>query len=471
MSRWKNRRQAMAQSLLAVLTVACLTLAKVPTSAGMTHPNIVFVLTDDLAWNLVQFMPNVLQMQANGATFSLYFVTDSLCCPSRSSIFTGRYPHHTGVWTNHGWDGGWKAFVRNGNDQSTFATMLSSAGYLTGMYGKYLNGYKPTDPADPGWSSWGVVGWGYPEFGYRMRQDSAIVHYGSQPKDYLTDVLDGLATTFIREAGDRPYLLEVATFAPHHPFVPAPRDANAFPGLEYPRTPAFDAAPTNPPNWLKRIAKPLTAHRIAKINKIFRRRAESVLAVDKMIGDLQAAINQAGQQDRTYLVFSSDNGYHEGELRMRPGKRTPYDTDINVPLIVTGPGVAGGSVINEIVENVDLAPTFLELAGVSPLANTDGISFTPLLQGNNPSVRRTAVLIEHHKSDYDPTDPDVAPPSTGDPPDYEGMRTLTELYVEYATAEGEYHNLQSDPYELANTFSALSAAQVLALHNAMKQLE
>ncbi len=110
---------------------------------GGKRPNIVFVLTDDLALNTVQFMPHVLEMQKQGVTFANYFVTDLLCCPSRSSIFTGRFPHDTGVFRNTGSDGGFQAFHNRHHEQMTFATALATAGYRTAMLGKYLNGYKP----------------------------------------------------------------------------------------------------------------------------------------------------------------------------------------------------------------------------------------------------------------------------------------------------------------------------------------
>jgi hypothetical protein len=106
-------------------------------------PNIVVVLTDDLSLNLVQYMPHVLAMQKDGVTFANYFVTDSLCCPSRSSIFTGRFPHDTGVFKNAGSDGGYLVFRSRGNESSTYATALYAAGYRTAMLGKYLNGYEP----------------------------------------------------------------------------------------------------------------------------------------------------------------------------------------------------------------------------------------------------------------------------------------------------------------------------------------
>src|SRR5204862_3299253 len=106
------------------------------------RPNVVFILTDDLSWDLVQYMPRVQQMQRDGMTFTNYFVTDSLCCPSRASIFTGRFPHNHGVLTNTPPSGGFAAF-RSGAQRQTFATALHAAGYRTAMMGKYLNGYHP----------------------------------------------------------------------------------------------------------------------------------------------------------------------------------------------------------------------------------------------------------------------------------------------------------------------------------------
>ena len=114
-----------------------------PAARPKPRPNIVFVLTDDLAWNLVQYMPHVQELQSRGMTFSRYFVTDSLCCPSRSSIFSGRYPHNTKIFTNKVPDGGFDAFHARGEEASTWATDLQGAGYRTAMMGKYLNGYMP----------------------------------------------------------------------------------------------------------------------------------------------------------------------------------------------------------------------------------------------------------------------------------------------------------------------------------------
>ena len=232
--------------------------ANAPASAQRVsdHPNIVFVLTDDLSWNLLKYMPHVQAMQNQGETFSRYFVTDSLCCPSRSSIFTGRVPHNTGVITNTPPNGGFQVFHDRGEENDTFATAISSipdANYQTAMMGKYLNGYEPSSLyVPPGWSEWDVAGNGYKEFNYQLNENGQLVSYGSQPSDYLTDVMAGKGADFITSAAQagNPFMLEIATFAPHAPSTPAPRDATDFPGLKVPRTPAFNAQNTNPPAWL-----------------------------------------------------------------------------------------------------------------------------------------------------------------------------------------------------------------------------
>jgi N-acetylglucosamine-6-sulfatase len=441
-----------------------------PNVAGR-RPNIVFVLTDDLSMNLVQYMPHVLQMQKDGVSFANYFVTDSLCCPSRTSIFTGRYPHNTGVFTNTGNYGGYLQFRNRGLARETFATALAAGGYRTAMLGKYLNGYLPQYPTEPGWGLWAVAGNGYKEFNYSLNQDGQIAQHGSDPADYLTDVVSGIASRFIRQSANAPFLIEIATFAPHRPFTPAPRDTNAFPGLRVPRTPAYNVAPDmNAPAWLKALP-PLSASDMAYLDLVFRMRAQSVLAVDTMIGELQAAVAAIGQQNNTYFVFSSDNGFHIGDHRMITGKMTAFDHDIQVPLIVTGPDVPAGRTVEEIAENIDLCPTFEELAGTPIPANVDGRSLAPLLRGQKVSSWRTAALIEHHGPVRNPSDPDAPPVRSGNPPSYEAIRTATATYVEYITGEKEYYDIHADPYELHNGYSSQDAAAKASLHALLSALQ
>jgi len=284
-------------------------------------------------------------------------------------------------------------------------------------------------------------------------------------------VLAGKGSTFIANsaAAKKPFLLEVATFAPHAPYTPAPRDAGDFPGLTAPRGPAFNTLPTNAPPWLAGRT-PLTAAEKQNIDTSFRKRAQAVQAVDKLIGTLRAALTNAGVAGNTYVVFSSDNGYHMGEYRLNPGKMTAFDTDIRVPLVVAGPGIASGATSHAAVENIDLAPTYEQLGGATTPSNVDGRALTPLLHGGSGANWRTASLVEHHGPDTLAGDPDLPAPNSGNPPSYEAIRTGTYTYVEYVDGSREYYDRTTDPDELANLAGSLGSARLAQLHAALTGL-
>ena len=218
-----------------------------PAQPSAQPPNIVFILTDDLAPNLIAYMPHVLAMERTGITFPNYILSESLCCPSRSSMLTGRYPDDTQIWANTPPNGGFAKFHNLGEEQQTFATALAAAGYRTALMGKYLNGYVPTTAVDgqtpyipPGWSEWDVAGEGYSQYNYDLTQNTTVQHFGDSPGDYMNTVLDQRAQSFVSDsaAGNQPFLLEVATFSPHKPYTPAPADVGSFAGLSAPSPPA-----------------------------------------------------------------------------------------------------------------------------------------------------------------------------------------------------------------------------------------
>jgi N-acetylglucosamine-6-sulfatase len=432
-------------------------------------PNIVFILTDDLSSNLVPYMPNVLAMQQEGASFTSYFVTNSLCCPSRSSIFTGMFPHNTGVMTNKAPDGGYAVFNARGNEPLTFAIALQRGGYKTAMLGKYLNGYYPAMHRVPaGWDEWAVAGDAYPEFNYDLNQNGRVVRYGSRAEDYLTDVLAGMADAFIRKSAQGPFFIEIATFAPHGPFTPAPRDAASFPRLTAPRSAAFGArSGPDAASWLKGIP-PLSPGDMQNIDRGFRMRVRAVQAIDRMIGQIRSTLSALGL-DNTYVVFSSDNGLHMGEYSLRPGKMTPFDIDIRVPLVVVGPGVPKRHVVSAIAMNVDLFPTFTELGAASHgPASPDGRSLVPLLHGAAVTDWRRGALIEHLRSLPGSSDPDNQRPHAANPTTYAALRTDEALYVEYEGGEIGYYDLKQDPEELANVAANLPPAKLLRLRDILR---
>jgi N-acetylglucosamine-6-sulfatase len=427
---------------------------RTPTSSPhrtTSQPNIVFVLTDDLSMNLISHMPHVLALQKTGTTLSNYYVVDSLCCPSRSAIFTGEYPHNNGVFKNNGTDGGFDAYNKNGNEQRAFAVALRKAGYRTALMGKYLNGYQPTDKPAPGYDEWDVTGYGYREFDYTLNHNGKSESYANRPEDYLVDVLSARGSQFIRKAASdgKPFMLEIATFAPHKPYTPASRYAHAMAGLTYPRTAAYDTVPTHAPSWL-RNRPPLNPTQQIRIDADYRQRVRADLAVDDLIANLQKTLRDKGIAGKTYFVFSSDNGYHMGENRLLPGKQTAFDTDIHVPFIVAGPGVPRGARVDSLASNIDIAPT-LESLGNAPLgSHVDGTSLVPLWHGVRPANWQQGVLIEHHGHNDAPGDPDRQNFAHGDPPSYEAVRTADALYVRYANGEQEYYNTRNDPLERRN---------------------
>lgn len=473
-----GKRLGVVAVLLATLLAAC-------TGSGSTdggeraagdRPNIVFVLVDDMSLNLMQYLPSLGKMQQEGTTFSNYFVTDSLCCPSRASIFTGRYPHNTGIYRNVGDDGGYDTFKALGLESDTVAVDLQKAGYRTAMMGKYLNQYQPGFPERPrqvptGWSEWAVAGYGYNGFDYNLNQTGDVVSYGSEPEDYITDVLSGRAQDFIRRAADedQPFMIEVAPFMPHAPYIPAPRHAEAFEGLTAPRTEAYGAATKNAPSWLKPYR--LTEADQANMDRDFRLRAQTMLAIDEMITALREQLTESGVADNTYLLFSSDNGYHMGEHSLTNGKTTAFDTDIQVPFVLVGPDVPAGHTVTALGSNIDLRSTFGDLAGAEVPDTVDGQSLVPLWRSESGTSERDFVLIEHHGPVTDRKDPDFPLPEGGNPPDYEAIRGADWLYVVYQDGEQEYYDMAQDPFQLNNIASTMPKAELLELNQALRRAE
>lgn len=455
--------------------------AAVPATGTLAQraPNLVFVLTDDLEPSLLRYMPTVRSMQRTGASFSDYTVSDSLCCPSRTSILTGQYPHTSGVFTNSGGDGGLGAFDRHGLADQTYAVALQNAGYRTGFMGKYLNGYNPragdgTPGANvpEGWDEWDVAGNGYPEFSYWMNENGREVKHGKRPRAYLTDVVSTEGQDFIRNASaaGTPFALEISTFAPHAPYTPAPRDAKKYRQLKAPRSKAFNEKNlSDKPTWIKKRAK-LTKKQVTKLDTVYRKRAQSVRSVDLMLSRLRSTLRATGQLENTYVVFSSDNGYHLGQHRLPAGKQTAYTTDIVVPLVITGAGVTHAT-IGQPAQNVDLAPTFVDLAGANSLTRADGRSLRPLLEGRRPANWRAYGLVEHHGPNLDPSDPDYAGAKGANPPSYEAITNRRLTYVEYADGEREYYNNAKDPQQLVNRWKSLSPTRRTELRAALHDLQ
>jgi N-acetylglucosamine-6-sulfatase len=439
--------------------------------AAHEKPNFIVILTDDLDVKSVEFMPKLKALLTKrGTTFSNYFVTESLCCPSRASLLRGQYPHNHQVLNNNPPEGGFEKFYKLGHEQSTIATWLKAAGYRTVLLGKYLNQYPGKEKPSympPGWDEWyGLLYRQDKYFDYRMNENGRVVSYGHQANDYGTDVLAAKTVDFIARTaanGKQPFFIYLAPSAPHTPSTPAPRHEEEFPHATAPRTPAFDESDVSgKPAWV-RNTPPLSSKKIAKIDSIYRRRLQSMLAVDEMIEKIVVALQTHGVLDQTYIFFTSDNGFHFGEHRLEAGKDTAYDEDIRVPLIVRGPGISTGRTLQQLTLNIDLAPTLAELAGVAAPSFVDGRSLRPLLTGAPSS---SVVWREDFVVEYWPH-----PDGGVEPPRYEALRTQQHLYVEYATGERELYDLRTDPYELRNLAKTAAPGLIARLSKRLAELQ
>jgi arylsulfatase A-like enzyme len=370
-------------------------------------PNIVFILTDDQRLEDIQHMP-ILQrlLVGQGMIFDNYFSNVSLCCPSRTSILRGQFAHNTGVLTNNDPNGGFGTAHRLGLEDSTIATWLHAAGYRTALIGKYLNHYPGNlgpNYVPPGWDYWASASAGnaYGEYNYTLNENGKSVHYGHKPEDYGTDVYAHKAIDFIKTAtrDKTPFFVYLAVYAPHGPATPAPRHEGLFADAKIVRSAAFNEADVSTkPEYIQNLPL-MPESAIQSADAYYRKRLCSLQAVDEAIGSLYQTLSDTKQLDNTYIVFAADNGFHLGEHRMRRGKQTAYETDIHLPLIVRGPGIKGGARADQLAGNIDLAPTFADLAGARAPDFVDGRSLVPILKGSNANLKdlkwRNTFLVEH----------------------------------------------------------------------------
>jgi arylsulfatase A-like enzyme len=487
------------------------------TSRSVARPSVVLVLMDDFSTELLATMPNAQRLVADGASYPRSYVVDSLCCPSRTSLMTGRYPHQTGVLLNtpnsttHAL-GGYQAFEANGDERDTFNLRLQRAGYTTGFVGKFLNGYEVGGRGGrvvaphrvAGWDDFqAVFGGGYRGWGFWKSsvEDGRFVlqHYAkprrsapARVKDrrYAQNVIGNAAVRFVREhRGDgEPYYLEVAPYAPHGSITPAWSGEPVFP-------PAFRDRPSrrhpggncglvrcsqlslhdlvgygdprtdNRPFALRRggrtvVARAWNTARVrltaAAALEEYRDRARMVQSIDRFLGRLRAAVGPD-----TYLILTSDNGFHLGQHRLNGGKGTAYDHDTNVPLVVVGPGVVPGP-RPQLTSNVDIGPTIEELAGLSPSPERAGVSFAASLTSRSAPGRRFA-FVEHTWGRTQPGEPDAdrrVGSLLGQIPSYVAVRSRRGLLVRLdldggpGTSYGWELYAASDRGQLHNVFAA-----------------
>jgi N-acetylglucosamine-6-sulfatase len=446
--------------LLASMALGLMLLSGIPGSAPRiaqaipAKPNFVFIIADDMRKDDLKYMPQTRSLiEAKGMSFTRAYVSNATCCPARATIMRGQYAHNTGVWRAvSGPEGGWEAYWTKGLEKDNVATRLGAAGYRTGLFGKYLNGYEGTY-VPPGWDRWFATH-DFRYFDYDVSDNGTVRHFGTDDSDYLTDVISERTEAFIGESAQEgePFFAYVSPIAPHTPATPAPRHEHAYDdaydSLKAPRDPAFNEKNvSDKPTWIRSRPK-LRAESIAQIDAMHENRVESLQAVDDLAKGVVSMLQSAGELESTYIFFTSDNGWHSGEHRIPSGKWRPYEESVHMPLLVRGPGIAADSTTGKLVVNTDYLPTFTDLAGVRRPPYVDGRSLRPVLM-RNATRWRTAILLEGPSHI-----------STGklSVPAYSGIRASSgSKYVEYEGGQKELYSLKSDPYERSSKDRSVSS--------------
>jgi len=452
-------------------------------------PNIVLILTDDQNVGFEPYMEKLRsELIAKGAWFENSFVTTSLCCPSRVSLLTGQYAHNHGVLSNND-RGGYPLFLRGAANTSNLGVWLQSAGYRTGLVGKFLNMYplpptsstplEPTVP--PGWNDWFAAvdtvnaPTPYRQYDYRMVDNGTFRDYGANEADYFGDVVTARALEFIDKAvaDEAPFFLFVNYISPHAPEVAAPRHKdNPRTGVEVPNKAMGsynEEDVSDKPQWVQ-LNPRLSPAQLADLDRIYRGRVNSLQSVDEAIGRFIERLEALAVLRNTYVIFTSDNGFHYAHHRVFRNKNTAYEENIRVPLAIRGPAIPYGLSSAAFALNIDLAPTILDLAGVTGPDTIDGRSLKALWESERAGAAanwRNAFLVEH----FSPRTSDIGKPNK-DPYflEYSALRERNSIYVDYAYSDREYYQLEHDPYQLQNAVNTAAPATMATMATRLDEM-
>jgi arylsulfatase A-like enzyme len=429
--------------------------AEAPAAAGKpqaaARPSFLFIYTDDQRWDSLAVTqreqgdrarfpwlrsPNLDRLAAEGARFRNAFVVNSLCAPSRACYLTGRYSHLNGIANNR------TPFPA---DAATHASLLRAAGYATGYVGKWHMGSQ-RGPR-PGFDySASFIGQGrYEDCPFE------IDGVKTDTKGWVDDVSTDFAIEFIKKNRAGPFLCVVGYKSSHGPWDPPERAKGLYAG-EFSR-PAASAG--HRPPYLKPIpperkeVKQFDIKPDSERSEMHRKYFRTLAAVDDNVGRLLKALDDLHLAESTVVVYTSDNGFYLGEHGLGD-KRSAYEESIRIPLLVRAPSLAArGKVIDEMVLNIDLAPTFLDLAGVPVPAEMQGRSWKPLLAGE-PAQWRKAFFYEYFLE------------AGMGPPTVLAVRAEAAKLIKYP-GHGDWtelFDLKADPYEMKNLFSDPASADL-----------
>jgi N-acetylglucosamine-6-sulfatase len=418
--------------------------------------NLVFVLTDDHRYDALGFLhpfletPHLDALAGEGVHFRNAFVTTSLCSPSRASILTGLYAHrHHVVDNNHPVPPGTVYFPQ----------YLQAAGYDTAFVGKWHMGHEGDDPK-PGFDRWvSFRGQGT----YRPSPNGLNVDGQRVPqKGYITEELTDYALEWLEGRTDeRPFFLYLSHKAVHADFVPAERHQGRYRDQKITPPPTFapPAPAANWPAWTQNQRNSwhgvdFPYHSRLDVWEYYRRYLETLLGVDDSVGRVVDLLRRRGWLDNTIVLYMGDNGFAFGEHGLID-KRQAYEESMRVPMLMRAPGVPGGTVVEQVVANIDVAPTMLDAAGLRPPDGLDGNSMLPLLRDGD-APWRTELLYEYFWERNFPQTPTV-----------HALRGDRYKYIRYHGIwdVDELYDLRDDPHETRNLIASPGHREIVAEMN------
>jgi arylsulfatase A-like enzyme len=477
--------RAIAMGILCGLQLFPTTVGAV-VSESAQRPNILFIMSDDHAAHAISAYgsrinktPNLDRLAQQGMRLNNCFAVNSICAPSRACILTGKYSHVNGVTVFNRFDG----------SQWTVAKELQKAGYQTAMIGKW---HLQSDPE--GFDYWTVLP------GQGVYFDPVFIEMGERKKipGYATDVITDKTIEFLeKRQKDKPFFAMCHHKAPHRPWEPDEKHAHMYDNVEFPepvtfnddyatRSPAATEATMRidrdltrrdlkltPPEGLKgkeleqwNSEKPqelevtvkgekktLTGQALKKwkYQKYMRDYLGCIASVDDNVGRLLDYLDRTGLATNTIVIYTSDQGFYLGDHNWFD-KRFMYEESLRMPFLVRYPGhIRPGSTSDAMILNVDFAPTFLELAGVSAPKEVQGRSMEPVLEGQTPTDWRKEMYYRYY---HYPADHRVQP--------HYGVRTERYKLIYFNRIDAwELFDLKNDPHELKNIYAEPSSAKIV----------
>ena len=406
--------------------------------------NVVFILSDDHRYDFMSFLgrpkfletPNMDRLAAEGAHLPYAYVTTALCSPSRASILTGQYSHRHGVVDNN-------SLIPEGT--RFFPQYLQRVGYQTAFIGKWHMGHQK-DSVRPGFDKWVSFRGQGEYFNCQLNVDGKQV----KAKKHISDELTDYALNWLKNERDKskPFFLYLSHKAVHAMFEPAKRHLGKYDNvkLEYPKSMADTEENYNGrPRWVKKQRNSWHGvdymyHGKMDFDTFYKRYCETLLSVDESIGSLLQCLEEMGIADTTLVFYMGDNGFSFGEHGLID-KRHGYEESMRVPLLARCPEIIKpGTKIEQLVQNIDIAPTILQTAGLQTPDDMDGKSFLPLIKGRKIPWR-DAIFYEYYWERNYPQTPTV-----------HAIRTERYKYLHYHGIwdTDELYDLQTDPEEMNN---------------------